>query len=214
MLQMRRNFVWAEGGPWLIDPPLLNFLALELGQTVRTAPDAWCYLSESFIKGGKDGQPVKNFERWVYQRDADGARTLATEKVAVPSQMFEFDRKHLYDLTARQTQLEQGQALIRFGVDEAFLSGGPHAVAVKITYLDRAQAEWKLEYFTGANMNPARKVTCGNSGLTKTVTFILKDACFPGQGYTGLDLQIRALKGDAVIRFVRVIKLNPKAIKP
>ena len=214
MLQMRRNFVWAEGGPWLINPPLLNYLALELGQTVRTAPDAWCYLRESFIKGGKNGQPVKNFERWVYQRDADGARTLATEKVAVPSQMFEFDRKHLYDLTARQTQLEQGQALIRLGVDEAFLAGGPHPVAVKITYLDRAQAEWQLEYFTGAKLNPARKVTCGNSGLARTVTFILKDACFPGQGYTGLDLQIRTLKGDAVIRFVRVIKLDPKAIKP
>ena len=26
---------------------------------------------------------------------------------------------------------------------------------------------------------------------------MLKDACFPGQGYTGLNLQIRVLKGDA-----------------
>jgi len=214
MLQMRRNFVWAEDGPWLINPPLLHYLALELGKPAQDAPDAWCYLRESVVKGGPQGQTVKNFERWLYQRDVDGARTLATEKVEVPPQMFEFDRNHLYDLTARQTQMAKGQSLIRFGVDEAFLAGGPHAVAVKITYLDRANAAWQLEYFTGAKMTTTRPVTCGNSGAAKTMTFILKDACFPGQGYTGLDLQIRALKGDAIIRFVRVIKLDPKTVKP
>ncbi len=208
MLQMRRNFVWAEGGSWLINPPLLHYLALELGQTARTAPDAWCYLRESVKKGGKDGQTVKNFERWLYQRDADGARTEATEKVEVPPQMFDFDQNHLYDLTARKTQTAQGQSLIRLGVDEAFLAGGPHAVAVKITYLDRAHAEWRLEYFAGATMSQTRTVTCGDSGAAKTVTFILKDTCCPGQGYAGLDFQIRALKGDAVIRLVRVVKLT------
>lgn len=51
-------------------------------------------------------------------------------------------------------------------------------------------------------------------GAAKTITFILHDACFPGHGYPGLDLQIRALKGDAVIRMVRVIKLDPKTVKP
>jgi len=207
VLQMRRNFVWAEGGPWLINPPLLHYLALELGKTAQDAPDAWCYLRESVVKSGQQGQPVKNFERWLYQRDSEGAHTLATEKVEVPSQMFEFDRNHLYDLTARQTQMAKGQSLIRFGVDDAFLTGGPHAVAVKITYLDRANAEWQLEYFTDGKPEMARKVTCGDLGLAKTITFILKDACFPGQGYTGLDLQIHALKGDAVIRLVRVVKL-------
>jgi hypothetical protein len=110
--------------------------------------------------------------------------------------------------------MAKGQSLIRFGVDEAFLVDGPHAVAVKITYLDRANAEWQLEYFTGAKMTPTHPVTCGDSGETKTITFILNDACFPGRGPTGLDLQIRALKGDAVIRFVRVIKLDPKTVQP
>jgi hypothetical protein len=211
MLQMRRNFVWAEGGPWLINPPLLHYLALELGKTAQDAPDAWCYLRESVTKSGKLGRPVKNFERWLYQRDADGARTLAAEKVDVPPQMFEFDRSHLFDLTARQTQLSKGQSTIRLGLDESFLAGGPHAVAVKITYLDRAQAEWQLEFFTPSGKVGTRHVTCGDSGVARTVTFILSDARFPGLGHTGLDLQIRALKGDAVIRLVRVIKLKPEA---
>ena len=127
--------------------------------------------------------------------------------------MFEFHRSHLYDLTARQTQMAMRQSLIRFGVDEAFLAGGPHAVAVKITYLDRANADWQLEYFTDVQKTTTRKVTCGDSGTAKTITFVLKDACFPGRGYTGLDFQIRALRGDAVIRFVRVIKLDPTTVK-
>ena len=75
---------------------------------------------------------MKNFERWLYQRDVEGARTEATEKVAVPSQMFEFDPNHLYDLTARQTQMAKGQASIRFGVDEGRISlpGGTVQVTV------------------------------------------------------------------------------------
>jgi hypothetical protein len=89
---------------------------LELGKTAQDAPDVWCYLRESVVKSGQRGHPVKNFERWLYQRDAEGARTLATEKVDVPTQMFEFDRNHLYDLTARQTQRAMGQTMIRFGV--------------------------------------------------------------------------------------------------
>ncbi len=64
-------------------------------------------------------------------------------------------------------------------------------------------------YFSTASKTAVRKVTCSNTGKVKTATFILKDAHFPKNGYTGTDLQIRALKGDPVIRFVRVLKLEP-----
>lgn len=213
-LQMRRNFLWAEGGPWLINPPLLHYVALELGQSARTAPDAWCYLRESFVpgRGAAAGQPVpvRNFERWLYQRDGDGARTTATERVEVPEQMFEFAKTHRFDLTARKTRAAEGQRLIRFGVDEAFLTEGPRAVAVKVTAVDREPAEWVLEYLRADGSLAARPPVVGNgNGEVKTVTFILRDACFPGRGPRGLDLQIRAVRGDAVIRVVRVIKLAP-----
>lgn len=213
MLQMRRNFVWAEGGPWLINPPLLHYLALELGKTVQDAPDAWCYLRESVVKGGKQGQTVKNFERWLFQRDVDGARTEAVERVEVAPQMFEFDRGHLYDLTARRTQTAKGQTLIRFGVDEAFLEGGPQSVAVKITYVDRENSVWQLEYFSDAQTTSVRQVACGDTGAVKTATFILNNAWFPGRGTKGMDLQIRALKGDAIIRLVRVVRLMPRPVE-
>ncbi len=216
VLQMRRNFLWAEGGPWLIDAPLLHYVALELGKNVRTAPDAWCYLRESHVpnrieKRPKEAIPVKNFERWIYQRDADGARAEPTERVEVPAQMFEYARSHLYDDTARKTSVANGQKEIRFAVDEAFLSGGPHRVAVKITYVDRGGARWALDYRTSSN-TASREVTCGDTGEARTVTFILNDAVFPERGYHGADLQIRAIEGDAVIRFVRIVKLDPDAV--
>lgn len=203
-LQMRRNFLWAETGNWLVNPPLLHYVALELGQTVRTAPDAWCYLRESRTKQAT----VKNFERWLFQRDADGARTVPVEKVDVPKQMFDFHPSHLYDYTARRTDRANGQTSIRFGVDDAFLSGGPHRVAVKITYLDRDHAQWAFTYQTSDQKTATRSVSCGNTGKVRTATFILQDAQFAGRGYTGSDLRIEATAGDAVIRLVRLIKLR------
>ena len=91
-------------------------------------------------------------------------------------------------------------------------AGRGNDFAVKITYLDRANAEWQLECFTGDGKTVTRNVTCGVTGTVKTVTYILKDAYFPGVGYTGLDMQIRALKGDAVIRLVRLIKLDSNSV--
>jgi len=214
VLQMRRNFVWAEGGRWLVNPPLLHFVALELGKNVRNAPDAWCYLRESRVpdranRNWKKAVPVKNFERWLYQRDAAGARTTPAQKVPVPQQMFDFHKDHLYDYTARKTSAAEGQKAIQFALDDAFLSGGPHRVAVKITYLDKASARWELEYFTGPDTVATRAVACGDTGGAKTVTFVLDDAFFPGSGYSGRDLMIRSRRGDAVVRFVRIIRLLP-----
>jgi hypothetical protein len=214
VLQMRRNFVWAEGDAWLVNPPLLHYVALELGKTVRTAPDAWCYLRESHVPDRAHGRPqdalkVKNFERWIYQRDVEGARTQPTERVPVPEQMFEYHRQHLYDDTARTTLVEQGQDRIQFAVDEAFLSGGPHRVAVKITYLDRHNAVWHLEFFTAPDRVATRTVRCEDTGAARTVTFVLEDAWFPGTGTEGRDLSIRAAHGNATIRFLRLIKLEP-----
>jgi hypothetical protein len=202
-----------------VNPPLLHYVALELGKTARDAPDAWCYLRESYVpdrpnRNWKKAMPVKNFERWLYQRDAEGARATPAEKVEVPRQMFEYHKKHLYDYTARRTHVARGQRLISFGLDDAFLSGGPHGVAVKITYLDRENAEWALSYRGPRGRASERRVACGDTGGARTVTFILRDEHFPGRGYCGRDLQIRALRGDAVIRFVRVVKLEPPARRP
>jgi len=52
---------------------MLAWVGLELGRTQEDTPDAWCFLRESKLKSG----PVKNFERWLYQRDTPGYETQA-----------------------------------------------------------------------------------------------------------------------------------------
>ncbi len=78
---------------------------------------------------------------------------------------------------------------------------------MKVTYFDRDNAEWELDFHSSPTAISSRRIVCGETGRTKTATFILSEAYFPQKGYTGCDLEIRAVRGDAVIRMVRVIRL-------
>jgi hypothetical protein len=205
VLQMRRNFIWAEGGKGLVDPPLLGYVSLELGKTIETAPDAWCYLRESNIRVKGQPKPVKNFERWLYQRDGEGCRALATVKVQVQKQLSHHP-KHPYDYTARRTDLKGGNSFIGFALDDRFLSGGPHRVAIKVTYHDVGTGTWSLVY-TSIGGQKERVIRCADTGKVKTATFFLDDAHFRGANMAH-DFVVRAAQSDAVISFVRVIGLG------
>ena len=200
-LEMRRNFLMIEST--MMNPPLTAYVSLELGRNVENTPDVWCYLRESVI-GGK-GKPVtvKNFERWLYQRDSEGYKTIATGKVLLSDSMQFYHKDHKYDLTARSTDRASGNNAIGFAIDDRFLSGGPHKVAVKITYHDQGRSRWALIYNHG---QAQREVICWNCGIVRTVTFFLEDAVFDAEGMD-YDFEIKALEGDAVIKFVRIIKL-------
>ena len=201
-LQLRRNYLMLND--FTIDAPLLAFVALELGRTAADTPDAWCRLRQSTARRGGT---VKNFERWLYQRDAAGARTTPCMKVSAPLQRGH-DPKHLYDFNARRTDRASGNTRIDFAVDDRVGSAGPHKVAVKVTYLDADGAEWALSYATPAG-KARRTVRCGNTGTLKTATFFLADACFPGRKMDA-DFAIEAIRGDVSVCMVRVIPLEAK----
>lgn len=202
-LQLRRNFLWIEGT--MMDPDLSCYLSLSLGHNVKTTNDAWCYLRESWPK--HDGKPlqVKNFERWMYQRDKPGYVAEATAKVHVPEEMKNYADDHFFDYTARKTDQASGNHAIGFALDDRFLSGGPHRVAIKITYIDKGPAEWALVY---NNKKESKEMSIWGHGNVRTATWIIDDIHF---GSTGMDFdfEIRALEGDAIIKFVRIIKLEP-----
>ena len=206
VLQMRRNFVWAEGNPW-VDLPLLGYVSLELGRTVESAPDVWCYLRESYLRGqaGVRG-PVKNFERWLYQRDRDGYRTIPAARAPHHESMYPSPPDQKYDFTARRTDIASGNDRIGFAVDDRFLSGGPHKVAIRVTYHDMGTGAWTLAYKT-SDGEAARTIQCEGRGKLKTATFFLDDACFRAKGME-FDFEIKATGEDATISFVRVIKLS------
>ncbi len=204
-LQMRRNFLWVEGKPW-VDLPLLAYVSLELGRNVANAPDAWCYLRESIVRHKGKPTPAKNFERWLYQRDRKGCVAAPTAKVDIPKQQFPHHPKHKYDYTARRTDRASGNDRIGFALDDRFLFGGPHRVAIKVTYHDIGKAAWALAYKT-PDGEATRVIRCQATGKVKTATFFLDDACFPAKGME-FDFEIRAIEGDATVSFVRVIKLD------
>ena len=114
-----------------------------------------------------------------------------------------YHKNHKYDLTARSTDQESGNKAIGFAIDDRFLSGGPHKVAVKITYHDQGKSRWALVYNHG---QAQRDVICRDCGVVRTVTFFLDDAVFDARGMD-YDFEIKAIEGDAIIKFVRIIKL-------
>jgi beta-glucanase (GH16 family) len=203
-LQMRRNCLWEPAlSP---DPYLSAFLANELGRQINDAPDAWCYLRESYVHEGNQWKgkaiPVKNFERWLYQRDTPGHETWPVHRVLFQdvesaSLASTYVQGCNYDYVARQGK--------RFGfaLDDRFLAGEPAAVAIKVTYYD--EAPWKLVY-PSATGPRERSVPSRGDGALRTATFFLNDAVFTAKGMKP-DLEIQALKTPATIRFLRIIRL-------
>ncbi|NQT53602.1 beta-galactosidase [bacterium] len=210
-LQMRRNWLWAEWRPW-VNPPLFNYVGLELGRTLADAPDAWCYLRQSTIGRGAGKKrrvvAVKNFERWLHQRDRPGAVAEATIRVDHPIDRLSprVPKEFKHDLIARRTDRAKGHARIGFALDDRFLAGGPHHVAIKVTFHDIGKGRWHLVCPT-ARGAIERPVECRDLGIVHTATFFLRDAVFPARK-AEFDFQIVARDVDATVSFVRVVKLK------
>jgi len=200
-LQMRRNFLWAEPNPW-VDHALLNYVALELGRTIQDTPDIWCYLRESYVGQGGKATPVKNFERWLYQRDRDGVRTEPAVQVKHPMKKLNAAEGYGYDMIARRAV---GDGRIGFAVDDRFLPAGPHRVAFKITYHDQGEGAWTLRYQT-PHGPVTRTFSLSNSGKIETVTCFAPDAVFEARDMN-FDFVVESKGGNPPFSFVRVIRL-------
>jgi hypothetical protein len=206
VLEMRRNFMWTNINALIPDLSLLGYVSLELGRKVENTPDVWCYLRESYVQkqNGYTG-PVKNYERWLYQRDRENSSTIPAVKVDQMASMRGPPPGKKYDFIAHKTDIASGNSKIGFAMDDRFLQGGPFQVAVKITYQDIGKGKWSLVYKTKDGEN-SKNLTCEDSKKAKTATFFLDDAYFPAEKMDD-DFEIRADEGDATISFVRVIKL-------
>ncbi|SNR54384.1 Beta-galactosidase [Lutibacter agarilyticus] len=195
LLQMRCNYLL--NNEFSLLPEMLSWVSLELGKTIEDAPDAWCFLRESYLKGNK-ARPVKNFERWVYQRDYPGYETKPVAKIDHPIKMWMVQPDMYYDYVARKGNK------IGFDVDDNFLSAN-RKFAVKISYMDVGHGNWSL-VFQGEKRLEERKLKSENSGKIKTATLFItadfKNKTLP------FDLEIHG-EGDfePTISFLRVIKV-------
>ncbi|MBC8425884.1 hypothetical protein H8E07_17370 [bacterium] len=209
-LQMRLRFlVTSPDAEWL-NPPLSRYAGLSFGKTVDDSPDAWAYLKESKVHVGISPPGViRNFERWLTQRDHPGGMTVPTERI---------DRRYnagsignamdgaYWDHAARRTDVAGGNPYIYFHLDDRFVMTGP--VQIKVEILDAHRTTWRLEYTDAeGTIVTSESYTGRGDDEVRTVTFTLTDAAFANGLSYGSDFRIACdWPGDVVVRWVRVVR--------
>jgi hypothetical protein len=201
MLQMRRNIAWTEKNS-TINPEMLNWMSLELGQSVRTAPDAWVALMRTWARS-TDNREIKNLERWLYQRDIRG---VTTKPVLNVEHGFNVAKNEQLPKTLWTMDIARAAPAIGIAVDDRFLASGPHPVAIKVTYFDSESEQWSLVYNTVEGRSGVRTINGTSSNKVKTATFFVKDFAAPEKNYD-FDFRLES-GGKTPFMFVRLIRLD------
>ncbi len=220
VLQMRRNWQWVRGNVLAqineTMPDFIRWMEYEMGKTPEDSPDAWAWLREGYLRH-RDNRPVKNFERWLLQRDVEpDGRTVPAEKVDISWAKINYSSGKGYEFHARRTDTTNGSSNIYFRIRRRFLSGGPHSVLLNVTYRDDPAVRWCVEYSDRDGRERSGVVASRDSGKWKTVGFEIPDWHVRGAFRGETDFRIVALgPGDVTVKLVRLIKLGqePGSVK-
>jgi hypothetical protein len=213
-LQMRRNWIWPSNQA--VDellPQFNRWVEFSLGKTVDTSPDAWCLLREGYLADWQKNRAVKNFERFLTQRDVkpDGF-TVPEEKIDI-SKMNQEESGKGYEFHARRTDSAKGSRNMYFKAERKFIDTATGKLQLKVTYLDAPNAKWCVE-FTGKNgTERSAEIANSGSGKWKTATLNVQGLRAAGAMAEGMDFRIAALSGDVTVKFVRLVKLDPPVKK-
>ncbi|GEM_PF-1487844 len=205
-LQMRINFLNTNSASMDLDRQLTEYIRRELGRNAENAPDAWCYLREAFVKDAQSKMlPLKNFERWLLQRDLPGGMTQPADRLERTYAMTTDPEGMHYEFNARRTDLASGNKYIYFNLDDRIR---PASAVVKVTYLDNAKSAFALEYNgKGKADQGTEPVECMGDGKVKTATFTLKDCDFGNKLENEQDLRLVCNgPSDVTVHMVRLIK--------
>ena len=212
-LQMRCTYIHTTGH---LVPKMLPFLSLQLGRTVKDAPDVWTFLRTSYLKTSNyknndwkdrpftekektEGIETKNFERWLYQRDEPGYETQPAVKIQQSIKMWMVQEDKYYDYIARSGKN------IGFDIDDRWV-GSNDSIALKVTYFDNHAGELNLVYNNGQKMVQKTQKLNGDGNL-KTVTFFIAKMKSNGLSQK-FDFALEAGKNteNIVVSMVRVIQ--------
>lgn len=212
-LQMRCTYIHTTGH---LIPEMLPFLSLELGRTIDDAPDIWTFLRTSYMRASnyrnkdkagrsisdteeKDGLPVKNFERWLYQRDAEGFETRPAIRIQQSIKMWMVQNDKYFDYIARAGKR------IGFDMDDRW-PGHKGTIAVKVTYLDAKSGSLQLAYNRGER---TRTQPLLGDGKLKTTTFLVSELQ-PNTMQHGYDFVIQgdADTAEVIVSMVRVVAVD------
>ena len=215
MLQMRCNY--ALFNEFSLIPEQFVWVGQSLGRTINDTPDVWCALRESYLAGylreAIDGSetkpqqawrhplPVKNFERWLYQRDDKTHATQPAVRLPHACRMWMVHQGMDYDCVARVGKK------IGFDVDDRWCGGQADCVAVKVTYFND-HADRLAVRLAAANGWAAQSLETDGTGGIRTATFFFQHAVFDrDQPY---DIVLECPTGRTPVAFVRVVNVSDR----
>ena len=194
-LQMRSTYLHTTGH---LIPKMLPFISQQLGRTAEDTPDAWSFLTETRLKSGLS----KNWERWLYQRDAPGYETTAVVKMQHVRKMWMIEPGNYYDYIARK-----GKKMGFAADDNVFPTDVEHNVAIKVSYIDNVVGTLNLVYHNNSGLQE-RTINTTGGDVVRTATFFV-NAKFDATGFN-FDFELHSETGKEVpVSFVRVIKIPP-----
>lgn len=196
LLQMRCNDLLVND--FAVLPEMLVWVGQELGRTIDEAPDVWCFLRESYLKTPK--LPVKNFERWLFQRDAPGYTTTPVVKIEQAIKMWMVDPEKYYDFIAREGKK------IGFNIDKNW-QGVKAPLVFKISIFDQNAGTLNLRYYNGKKLVTLSKPLKGDN-LLKTYSFFVSNFKSGGNIGDKFDFTLEAGSNtkSIVVSFVRVVQ--------
>ena len=162
LLQMRCNDLL--NNDFALLPEMLAWVGIEMGKTMADAPDAWTFLRESYLKQ-EGGKAVKNFERWLYQRDMPGYETIPAIKIEQAIKMWMVQPNKYYDYVAREGKK------IGFDIEDKCPKLASE-VAIKVSYFDTNSGELNLIYNNGKEQ-VKKTAKLNGDGKLKTATFFV-----------------------------------------
>lgn len=211
-LQTRMRFLWTSTEAEVINPPLHYYAGMSLGKTTENSPDAWAYLRETPTSTYHSPPGVvRNFERWLTQRDLPGGETVPAERTFREYYAGGYHGSgpdEWYDDLARRTDIASDNSFIYFDLDDSFIING--AVQIKVEITDNSDAVWHLD-FTNTNHQLVSTDTFSNQndGTIKTVTFSINQASFLNGFDNGMDFRIVCDgPGDVSVRWVRLVRMH------
>lgn len=202
MLQMRRNYVMHAGNT--LTPELTWYVGMGLARKIEDTPDAFALLSEFYLSSSANGGnagPVKNIERWLYQRDLPGYETTPALQVPTAKDLWYADNTKPYDYTARKGKK------MAFDIDDRLFPDGEQSMAIKISFYDGVAGSLKLVYENDLGIQEDSIVTTGTDQV-KTATFFITarmDTALLDADSLEHDFELHS-EAEVPVFFVRVIK--------
>ncbi len=193
-----------SGNRSFVNPPLINWVSLQLGKRVdgvggstAIATEAICGLNQTWAWGYPGSGSARILlihnipERWLTQREIVGGTSVSN------NQTYGWNATRRADLDSQPAlwsmntarKMNDSSTGIGFRLDDDFIgrpgSGGTTVpVAIKVTYVDNNTHTWTLNYFNSAGTAQTKSVTNNNTGVTdasgatskvKTATFFLSN---------------------------------------